>query len=236
MTQQAIASELAPAGTLRVGAIGIRVMHGVAEPVGQFIANSLGASYEAVIYPDPHAYAQSFGKDEWDMALGARVLAPAETADYTPDVWLVDLLYLAAPGRNLTSMDQIDRPGRRIGAVQNSPSDRHLTGSLTSAELVRLPLSSDFAADAADLLRSGKIDALGADFGFIESIVERYSEANIIPGAFTAVRVAAALPRGRSEAALTHLMDILNEAKQTGVVQAAIDRAGLQKGLRVGPL
>ena len=211
-------------------------MGGVAEPVGQFIADRLGASFEFVAYPDPRAYAQSFGKGDWDMAMGARVLVPPGSAELTPDTWLVDLSYVAAPGRNLTSMDQIDQPGRKIGAVLNSPSDRHMTGSLKYAELVRIPLSPNFSADVAELLRGGNIDALGADVGFIESVVERYSEAKIVPGAFTSVRVAAALPKGRSAAALAMLTEILNEAKRNGIVQQAIDQAGLQNGLRVGPL
>jgi polar amino acid transport system substrate-binding protein len=235
MAQPTTASELAPTGILRGAAIGIRVMHGVAEPVGQFIAKRLGAAFEAVVYSDPHAYAQSFGKDEWDIAIGARVLAPTDEADLTPDVWLVDLLYLAAPGCDLTNIDQIDQPGRKIGAVLNSPSDRYLTGELKTAEIVRIPLSSNFAADVVELMRSGEIDALGADFGFIESIVKIYAEAKVIPGAFTSVHVAAALPKGRSEAALAKLVEILDEAKRAGVVQEAIDQAGLRNGLRVGP-
>ena len=235
MAQSTFASELAPTGILRGAAVGIRVLHGVAEPVGQFIANRLGASFEAVVYPNPHAYAQSFGKGEWDIAIGPRVLAPTDGADLTPDVWLIDLLYLAAPGRDLTNIDQVDHPGRKIGAVQNSPSDRYLTETLKSAEIVRIPLSPNFSADAVELLRSGEADAIGADFGLIDAIVESYPEAKIIPGAFTSIRVAVALPKGRSEAALAKLVEILNEAKRTGIVQEAIDQAGLRNGLRVGP-
>jgi polar amino acid transport system substrate-binding protein len=231
----AAASEIAPGGTLRAGAIGIRVMHGVAEPVGQFIADRLGVTYEPVVYSDPRDYAQSFGKGEWDIAMGARVLAPTDSADITPDVWLVDLLYLAAPGGDLTHIDQIDQPGRKIGAVLNSPSDRYLTGTLKSAELVCIPLSSNFTDEAIALLREGKIDALGADFGFIDSMVEIFTEARIIPGAYTSVRVAAALPKGLSEAAFATLVETLNEAKEAGIVQESIDQAGLQNGVRVAP-
>ena len=137
------------------------------------------------------------------MAMGARVLASPDKVDLTPDVWLVDLRYLAAPGRDLTQIDDIDRSGRKIGAVLNSPSDRYLTGTLESAELVRIPLSSTFAQDAVDLLRGGDIDALGADVGFINAMAQNYTDATILPGAFTSVPVAAALPKGRSTAAFS---------------------------------
>jgi polar amino acid transport system substrate-binding protein len=32
------------------------------------------------MYPNPEAYLQSFGKGEWDIAVGPRVLAPADKA------------------------------------------------------------------------------------------------------------------------------------------------------------
>jgi polar amino acid transport system substrate-binding protein len=108
---------------------------GVGEPVGRFIANRIGASFDPVVYPNPQAYEQSFGKGEWDIAIGPRVVAPADKADVTPDVWLIDLLYLAAAGHEFRSADQVDRSGVKVGTIQNSPSDRFLTRTLKSAEL-----------------------------------------------------------------------------------------------------
>src|SRR6478735_9090486 len=75
--QTAPASEIAPGGKLRVGMIAITVLGGVAEPVARFIGQKLGAAVEPVMYPNPDAYLQSFGKGEWDIAIGPRVLAPA---------------------------------------------------------------------------------------------------------------------------------------------------------------
>ena len=75
------ASEIAPSGRLRVGMIAITVIGGVAEPVARFIGQKLGvAAVEPVMYPSPDAYVQSFGKGEWDIAIGPRVLAPARFA------------------------------------------------------------------------------------------------------------------------------------------------------------
>jgi hypothetical protein len=227
--------EIAPTGKLRAAMIGIRVLGGVGEPIGRFIASKIGASFEPIVYPNPQAYERSFGKGEWDIAIGPRVLAPPEKADVTPDVWLIDLLYLAAPGRNFASADQVDRSGVRVGTIQNSPSDRFLSRTLKSAELVRIPLTSNFPADAVGLLHSNKADVFGADSGLIDSIVSNYPDATIVPGPFNTVRAAVALPRGRSATAHARLMEIVNEAKRAGVVQKAIEQAGLRKGVRVAP-
>ena len=235
MGQPATSSEIAPTGKLRCAAIGIRVLGGVGELIGKFIADGLSVPFDFVRYPNPEAYEQSFRKGEWDIAIGPRVLAPADMADLSRDVWLIDLLYLAAANQVFAGPDEVDRSGVKVGTIQNSPSDRFLTRTLKSAELVRLPLSPNFPADAIDLLRSGNADVFGADAGLIDLIASGYPEAKLIAGAFHTVRVALALPKGRSSAAQAKLDEIVKEAKRSGIIQKAIEQAGLRSGVRVAP-
>jgi polar amino acid transport system substrate-binding protein len=148
---------------------------------------------------------------------------------------LIELLYLAAAGRDFVSADQVDRAGVKVGTIQNSPSDRFLTRTLKSAMLDRIPLTSNFPADAVEMLRSGKADVFGADSGLIDAIADNYPGAHVLPGAFNTVRAAIALPKGRSAAALDRLVEILKEAKRTGIVQKAIEQAGLRSGVHVAP-
>jgi polar amino acid transport system substrate-binding protein len=220
--------EIAPGGKLRVGMIAITVLGGVAEPVAKFIGQKLGAAFEPVMYPNPDAYLQSFGKGEWDMAIGPRVLAPADKADSTEDLWVISLVYVAAPGKEFSDIASVDKAGVKIGTIRGAPSDRVLTREIKAAELVRIPLSPTIAADAAELLRSGKADVFGADSGVGYPAAAALPGAKIIPGAFATVRVAAALPKGRSTASQGALASVVEEAKQTGVVQKAIDAKGLQ--------
>jgi ABC-type amino acid transport substrate-binding protein len=230
--QTAPASEIAPGGKLRVGMIAITVLGGVAEPVARFIGQKLDVAVEPVMYPNPDAYQQSFGKGEWDIAIGPRVLAPADKADSTADLWVINLVYVAAPGKQFPDIASVDKAGVRIGTIRGAPSDRILTREIKAAEIVRIPLSPTIAADAADLLRSGKADVFGADSGVGYPAAEILTGAKIIPGAFATVRVAAALPKGRTAAVQAALAALLEEAKQTGVVQKAIDAKGL-KGVNV---
>src|SRR5215475_10015937 len=101
--QDSLKTEIAPGGKLRVALIGVRVLGGVGEPVGKFIAERLGLPFEAITYPNPQAYEESFAAPAWDVAIGPRVLAPADKADVTADAWLIELLYLAAAGRAFSS-------------------------------------------------------------------------------------------------------------------------------------
>jgi polar amino acid transport system substrate-binding protein len=225
-------SEIAPGGKLRVGMIAITVLGGVAEPVAGFVGQKLGAVVEPVMYPNPETYLQSFGKGDWDIAIGPRVLAPSDKADSTANLWAISLVYVAAPGTEFPDIASVDKAGVRIGTIRGAPSDRVLTREIKAAEIIRIPLSPTIAADAADLLRSGKANVFGADSGVGYPAAESLTGAKIVPGAFGTVLVAAALPKGRSPAAQALLATLVDEARQTGVVQKAIDAKGL-KGVNV---
>jgi ABC-type amino acid transport substrate-binding protein len=225
-------SDIAPGGKLRVGMIAITVLGGVAEPVARFIGQRLCAAVEPVMYPNPETYLQSFGKDEWDIAIGPRVLAPTDLADSTPDLWIISLVYVAAPGKIFSDVASVDRAGVKIGTIRGAPSDRALTREIKAAEIVRISLSTAITADAADLLRSGKVDIFGADSGVAYPVAETLPGAKIVPGAFASVGVAAALPKGRSATARATLAAFSDLAKQSGVVQKAIDAKHL-KGVSV---
>ena len=75
-------------------------------------------------------------------------------------------------------------------------------------------------------------EVCGADSGVGYPAAEALPGAKVVAGAFAMVRVAAALPKGRSTAAQTALATLVEEAKQSGVVQKAIDAKGL-KGVNV---
>ncbi|MGY3446077.1 MULTISPECIES: type 2 periplasmic-binding domain-containing protein [unclassified Bradyrhizobium] len=230
--QTAPAPEIAPSGKLRVGMIDITVLGGVAEPVSRFIGQKLGVAVEPVMYPSPDAYQQSFGKGEWDVAIGPRVLAPADKSTSTADLWVISLIYVAAPGKEFPDIPSVDKAGVKIGTIRGAPSERVLTREIKAAEIVRIPLSPTIAADAAELLRSGKADVFGADSGVGYPAANALPGAKIVPGAFAMVRVAAALPKDRSAEVQAALAALVDEAKRTGVVQRAIDATGL-KGVNV---
>ncbi len=226
--------ELASNGKLRVGMIAIAVLGGVAEPVARFIGSKLNVAVEPIMYPSPEAYAQSFGKDEWDIAIGPRALAPGDKADSTADMWIINLVYVTAPGKEFADVTAVDRPGIKIGTIQGAPSDRILSREIKSAEIVRIPLSPNIATDAAELLRAGKADVFGADSGVVYPAADALPGAKVVPGMFATVRVAAVLPKGRSLEALVKLDELIGEAKHTGVIQRAIEANGL-KGVSVAP-
>jgi polar amino acid transport system substrate-binding protein len=208
--QTAISSEIAPAGKLRVATN------------AKFIAEKLGLPFELVPYPDSNTYTQSFGKGEWDIGFGARTPLVAEKADFVVDLLLNDYLFVAAPGREYADAAQVDQSGVKIGVGLNSASDQFLSRTLKSAELVRL----GGGGRSIEALRTGQVDVWAASASNIEQVVDGLPGAKIIPGAFTSDRTMVILPKGRSSAAQAKVVEIVNEAKKTGVVQKALEKTG----------
>jgi polar amino acid transport system substrate-binding protein len=239
--QTAISSEIAPAGKLRVATNATtpvqltrtadgKIIGGVAVEVGKFIAEKLGLPFELVPYPDSNTYTQSFGKGEWDIGFGARTPLVAEKADFVVDLLSNDYLFVAAPGRKYADAAQVDQSGVKIGVGLNSASDQFLSRTLKSAELVRL----GGGGRSIEALRTGQVDVWAASASNIEQVVDGLPGAKIIPGAFTSDRTMVILPKGRSSAAQAKVVEIVNEAKKTGVVRNALEQTGT-KGVRAAP-
>jgi polar amino acid transport system substrate-binding protein len=76
----------------------------------------------------------------------------------------------------------------------------------------------------------------GTDAGIAYQVTAGLAGAKIVPGSFTTVLIALALPKGRSSAAQAKVAEIVTEAKRTGVIQKAIEQAGLKSNaVRVAP-
>jgi len=99
-----------------------------------------------------------------------------------------------------------------------------------------LPLSPKFPADVIELRRGGKADMFGADCGLIAAIAAGYPEAKAVPGRFSIVRAAIALPKGQSSAAQAKLLELVNAAKKTRrpeCIRASRPQDGPQGGARI---
>jgi polar amino acid transport system substrate-binding protein len=238
-TQQPPASEIAPTGRLRVGfQIGSPILakrapdgivSGVVVDLGKFIADKLGVAFEPVVYANQEAYAQSFGKGEWDIVIGVSSSLVREKTDMGPDFMVADAMYIAAPGRDFTDASKIDQPGVRVGVSKGGGADQNLSRALKSAQVVRVPGG---VTNAVEALRGGTVDVWAANPVTLQEIEDALPGAKVVPGSWTTGRYAVSIPKGRSPAAQVRLAEIVNDAKRTGVVQRSIDQAGF-KGVRV---
>jgi polar amino acid transport system substrate-binding protein len=239
--QPTASKEIAPTGRLRVAMqtgspiIATRAsdgsVSGVVVDLGRFIADRLDLAFEPVVYVNQETYAQSFGKGEWDIAIGVRSPLAQERSTLGPDFMVADAMYIAAPGKEFADASQIDRPGVKVGVSRGGGSDQILSRALKSALVVRV---QGGVPNAVEALRSGEADVWAANPVTLQAIEVALPGSKVVPGAYTTGRYAVSLPKERSVAAQNELAEIVNEAKRTGVVLRAIENAGF-KGVRVAP-
>jgi len=201
----------------------------VASELGKFIAEKLGIPFDLVPYVNATAYAGSFGKGEWDVAIGPRTPLVAEKAEFIMELVLSDYVFLAGPKREFANADQVDRPDVKIGVGANTLSDQFLSRTLRSAVLVRPGPGRNIEA-----LSSGEMDVWAASASTVRQLAAKVPGSKIVPGAFTSDRYMLTLPKGRSSAIQSKFVEIANEAKRTGLVQKAIDQTGIE-GVRAAP-
>jgi polar amino acid transport system substrate-binding protein len=239
--QSAVDAEIAPTGKLRYGLnlgnafLSTRgpdgSLSGFAIDLGKFIAGKLGKPFEPVAYPTTGDFTRTFGKEEWDVTLVGTSPAAKEKFYFTPDVLLVDYVYLARPGANFTSINDVDRPGIKVGASENGSASQYLKQNLKSAELV---LGSGNADNQVELFRSGKIDAYGSNANNLLVVQERVPGSVLLPGAFFTVHFAIAMPKGRSPQAQERLAAVVKDLQASNLLQDAIKANGL-KAIRIAP-
>lgn len=230
---------LAPNGTLRVALLLANPvlvtqqpggsLAGVAVDLGHRLAEKLGAHFQEVRYLTTETFAKSFGKQEWDVAIGPITPIAEKTADLSAPFMLVENIYVSAPGKQFASAAEVDRPGIRIAVVVNGAPDQYLSKNLKAATLVRVPGAT---AEIVEALRTGKADAYGSNAENVQAAADALPGSKIVSGAFRTVSMAIAFPKGKVAAAKAMIESFVKDAKASGVVQNSIAAAKL-KGVRV---
>lgn len=234
-------AQLSPTGALRAAFILSNIvlvardpasdeLHGVAPELARRLAESIGAPLQPVIYTGLKAYGESLGTGRWDIAFVSREPERATMLDLSAPFLSADYVFLAGPGKPFREIRDLDRPNLLIGVPADSAAEAFLTGKFTRARLYRLEPG---ATSAVAALNSGEVVAYGENAEFVSGIATRVPGSHLLDGTFMTVQMAVGISRGRP-AALAHVNAMLKDAKTSGFLQQAIDRAGLH-GVHVVP-
>jgi polar amino acid transport system substrate-binding protein len=237
---EAVRHAIAPTGKLRLGLISVPVhairdpysgeLKGVSHDLGNELAIRLGIPLEPIVYPNPTAYLAAGESGGWDIGSLGVVAEREASFDFAQPHLEVDYGYLVSPETHIASLEQVDRPGVRVALVARSASDVVLTSSLIHASVVR---GRDLSA-LIDLVAIGEADVIGAQKANLYNIAPRISGSRVLDGRPAYEEQAFAIPKGRDPTALRYVRDFVHDAKQRGLVQRAIERAGL-RGVTISP-
>ena len=233
--EDAALHEIAPTGTLRVGVVFAPIAtaffvtkdadgrpHGVTVDLGTALADKLGVPVEFLVAPNSGEVTQATSTGAVDVAFMPVDAERRKKVDFGPAYFVVESTYLARGGSGIATLADVDRPHVRVVGIADTTTIRSAARSLASATIVPVP-----SVDAAmALLRAGQADAFALSRDSLPPLAAALPGSRILDGAFQVTGIAVAVPKNRP-AALAYASAFIEEAKASGLVRRALDRAGM---------
>jgi polar amino acid transport system substrate-binding protein len=201
----------------------------VIEQVARALAERLGVGLELVGHPSPPALVECLKAQACDAGFLGYV--PNRTADvgFTAPYILVPFTYMVAGSSSIRSIADADQAGIRIAAVRSHASTLALSRILKRAEMVGVEIPDD----AFELMRSGRADAWASPRPPLLEYVGRLPGARVLDDRYGENLQSMVVPMSQA-GRLDYIAEFLEDAKASGLLQRAIERAG-ERGIEVAP-
>ena len=222
-----VVKEFAPSGTLRAAinqgnsvlaqkgpdgeALGITV------DLARELGRQLGVPVDLVIFDAAGKAFDALKSGRTDIGFLAIEPVRAAEVDFTAPYVLIEGTYMVPADSPLKAVEDVDRPGIRIGVNKGSAYDLFLTRSLKHATLQR-------GDSGVDLFKSEKLDAAGGVRQPLEAYARKDPSVRVLPGRFMAIQQAMGLPKGRVKAH-AFLRGFVEEMKASGFCADALKRS-----------
>jgi len=234
-------ADLVRAGKVRVG-VGVVAPHwavkdaatgelrGLAIDLARAFATRLGLELVPVAYPSPPSILEGLKSDAWDVGFLAIDPSRAAVVDFSHPYLQIDATYLVPGGSSIRTVSDADQSGVRIAVTRKSVEEIVLSRMLKRAELRAVETISA----GLELVRAGNADALAAPRPALLQSLARLPDSRVLEDRFHAAFAAMAVPKGLT-ARLAYINEFIDDAKASGAVQRAIERAGL-RGVQMVPI
>jgi len=234
-------SDLASTGKLRVGVHYANVflvsrdaesgeLRGVAVDIARELGRRVGVPVEFIAYANAGRLTRAAASGEWDVSFQAAEASRVENITFTAGFAEIEATYLVPFGSPMRKVEDVDRSGVRVAVPGKSALDQILTRNLKNARLVRAQ-GFDGAVHA---FVSESLDALAGLRPRLMSDAEKLPGSRVLEDRFAVLSQAIGTPTGREEAA-RYLREFVEDAKASGLVAKAIEKAGI-RGMSVAPL
>jgi polar amino acid transport system substrate-binding protein len=234
-------ADLVRAGRVRVGVGVVSSAHwaikdpatgelrGVAVDLARALAERLGVELLPVEYPSVPRVLDGLKDGAWDVGFLGIDPSRATVVDFSPPYLQIDATYLVPAGSSIRNVSDADQPGVRIAVASKSVEEIVLSRRLKRAELRGV----DTVSAGFELVRSGNADLLAAPRPAALQFSARLPGSRVLEDRLHATFAAMAVPKGQTPR-LAYISDFIEEAKASGLVRQAIERAGL-RGVQVAP-
>jgi polar amino acid transport system substrate-binding protein len=215
-TKDQVTGELRGLGS---GTVSVQIAHA--------LAARLGVEVQLVGYPTPPAVEECLRVGACDV--GFLGIERAAEVGVSPPFLQVDYTYLVPAGSTIRRIADADQPGVRIAVVRNHLSTLALSRILKHVK----PISAEIPDAAFDLLRTGQVDAFASTRSVLLAYSTKLPDLRVLEDRYGANLLAMAVAKDQA-GRLAYISEFIEEAKASGLVQRAIERAG-ERGFRAAP-
>jgi polar amino acid transport system substrate-binding protein len=164
-----------------------------------------------------------------DAAMLGIVASRAGEVDFSPPLAEADYTLLVPAASSIRSLADADCPGVRIAAVRNHASTIALSRIVKHAAFVY----ADTPDSTFEILRAANADLFASLREILLGYAAQLPGSQVLDGRYGFNAIGMAVPKGQA-GRLAYLSEFVEEAKASGLVQRAIDRASW-RGIRVAP-
>ncbi|AOB33705.1 hypothetical protein AKI39_13190 [Bordetella sp. H567] len=225
---------LAPTGTLRVavyrGSPTSFVQpdpkappRGVGYQLGEAFARQLGVPFEPKVFANNAQALQAVAAHQADFTFTNATPERARQMDFSQPVLDVEKGVLVLANSRLRALNDVKKPGVRIGVSVGSSTGAEFRPIYPTAKLVPV----ETLADAIEMLRTYKIDGFATNKAILFEMSDKLPGSRVLPGHWGMEHFAIALPFGR-DAAQDWVGDFVRQAVAGGQVSAAAKRVNLR--------
>jgi polar amino acid transport system substrate-binding protein len=179
--------------------------------------------------PSPPKVVECLKAGECDVVFLPFEERAANAGDFSSPFIQFEYTLLVPAGSSVHSVADADRTGVRIAAVRNHASTVTLSRKLKQAKLVY----AEMPDPTFDLLRSGNADVMASTRNALLEYSTQLPGSRVLVDHYGANLNRVVVPKGHV-GRLAYVNEFVEEAKVSGLLQKAIDRAG-PRGVTVAP-
>jgi polar amino acid transport system substrate-binding protein len=237
MTRPDDLRQLAPTGKLRGGIVtapaasaffAIRnskgEVNGVTVDLIRSFSRALKLPLELQVYNNSGQVTDAVAKGECDIAFMPQDAERAKRVDFGPAYYFIESTYLVPVGSTIKSIDEVNRPGRRIVVISNTTTARSARRTAPNASVEEVASVDQMT----EMAQQGQGDAFALSHDSFAGLLPKLPGARVLPGNFQQTGIAIAVPKGRP-VALKIASELLEAAKTSGLVRRALDAAGFRE-------
>jgi polar amino acid transport system substrate-binding protein len=197
--------------------------------IARALAARIGVQVVLLEHPTPPQVVDCLKADACDVVFLPFDSRAAEVGGFSSPFIEFDFTYLVPAGSLIQSIADADRPGIRIAVVRNHASTAALNRVLKQAKLVY----AETPDPTFDLLRTGDADVMASARSTLLEYSTKLPGSRVLKDRYGATLNRVVVPKDQA-GRLAYINEFVEEAKASGLVQQAIDRAG-PRGVQVAP-